>query len=84
MLIGSIQDFLGWNHDAQINNAVIIALQDHTDDVLPNVVNVALDCCHDDDTLIRGLAGLSLTCFDEGHQVSHRLFHDARRLHHLG
>ena len=48
------QDFRRRNHHAKIDNLVIVAGKHHADDILANVVHVALDSRHQD--LARGRA----------------------------
>ena len=82
LLLGGVEDGLGVHHHPQVDDFEIIALEHHTDDVLADVVHVALDRGHDD---LAGGAGISgLLRFDIGNQIGHRLFHHPRRLHHLG
>ena len=47
-LRGSLENLLGRHHHAEIDDLVIIAGENHTDDVLADVVHVALDGCHQD------------------------------------
>ena len=85
--LGARQDLVTGHHDAQIDDLEVVALQDHRDDVLADVVHVALD--RGDDDLALGLdvlAGgglLQLFLLDVGQQVRHGRLHDARRLDHL-
>ena len=46
--LARLQDVLERHHDAEIDDLEIVALQDHADDVLADVVDVALDRGHDD------------------------------------
>ena len=41
-LAGGLQNFLCRDHDAKIDNIIVVAAEDHADDVLADVVNVAL------------------------------------------
>ena len=45
MRLGGVQDFLRRSHYAEINDLKVIALEDDTDNVFTNVMNVALYCC---------------------------------------
>ena len=83
LLLGGVQDLLRGHHDAEVDDVVVVALQDDADDVLADVVDVALDRGHDDlaDAAL-GVAGLLLG-LDERDQVGDGLLHDAGGLHHL-
>ena len=83
IVVGGLQDVLPRHHDAEVDDLEAVALQDDADDVLADVVNVALDGRHDDPALALGRAGLFLLLFDEGDEVRDRALHHARRLHHL-
>jgi len=73
------------HHDAQIDHVIAIALEHHADDVLADVVHIALHCRHDD--LALGLAVFFgeqvLFRLDEGDEVGNRLLHHPRGFHHL-
>ena len=85
MLVGGGQDRWPGHHHAKIDHVVAIALEHHADDVLADVVNIALHRRHDD--LALGLAlGFGKQVFlglDEGNEVGDRLLHHARGFHHL-
>ena len=75
--------FSAGHHHAQIVDLEVVALQYDADDVLADVVNVALDGGHNDLAVAaRAFAGLFFR-FDERHQMRHRLLHHAGALHHL-
>ncbi len=82
VFFGGIEDFLCRDHDAEVNHFEVVALQHHADDVLADVVDVALDGGHED--LALGLAVLVFFRFDVGQQVGDGFFHDARAFYHLG
>ena len=84
VVVGALQDVLPRHHDAEVDDLEPVALQDHADDVLADVVDVALDGGHDDPALALGGAGLLLFLLDEGDQVGDGLLHHPRRLHDLG
>jgi hypothetical protein len=79
------------HHDAEIDDLVIVALEHDADDVLADVVDVALDRRHQ--RSCRRSCGVrhcpplaSVGCFSASmkrHQIGHRLLHHAGRLHHL-
>jgi len=76
------------HHHAHVDDFEVVALQDHGDDVLADVVHVALDGGNHDlalgaHVLARGLL-LTLLFLDVGHEMRHGLLHHARRLDHLG
>ncbi len=80
----AIQDHLRRDHHAQIHHIEVVAGQHHADDVLADVVYVALDGCHDDLAVgLADIAGAQFFRFDEGQQIGHRLFHHTRGLDHL-
>ena len=83
-----LQDLMGRHHHAHVHHLEVVALQDHGDDVLADVVHVALDGGDDDLALAahvaaRGLQRLLLG-LDVGQQVRHGLLHHAGALDHLG
>ena len=77
-----VQDLVARDHDAEVDHFVAVATEHDADDVLADVVHVALDGRHDDATLA-GRAGAALFFLDVRDQVRDRLLHDARRLHDL-
>ena len=79
---GLVKDAVGRDHDAQVDDLIVVALQDHADDVFADVVDVALDGSHEDAAGV--LARLArLLGFHEGHKVGDRLLHHPGGLHHL-
>ena len=58
---GGVEDLLRRHHDAEVDDLVVVALEDDADDVLADVVDVALDGRHDDLALgsSRDVAGLA-------------------------
>ena len=83
MFAGGIENLLARLHDAEIHHIKAVALQHDADDVLADVVNVALDCCHQDLAVGFGRGVQCLFRLHVRHQVGHRLLHDAGRLDHL-
>ena len=83
------EDLRRRHHDAEIDDLVVVALEHDADDVLADVVHVALHRRHHDlavgAALDRAAGGLPRCLFllHERHQVGDRLLHHARRLHHL-
>ena len=75
------------HHHAHVDHFVVVALQDHGDDVFANVVHIAFDGGDDDLALgFHVLARFGLQAFfffDVGHEVRHRLLHHAGAFHHL-
>ena len=75
MLHSSVEDLLFWNHDAQIDDVIVVASEHHAHDVLADVVHVALDRGEEN------LAGLFALAFRRGFEVrcepSHGLLHHA-------
>mmetsp|Transcript_17649 Transcript_17649/g.35511 ORF Transcript_17649/g.35511 Transcript_17649/m.35511 type:complete len:622 (+) Transcript_17649:965-2830(+) len=89
-----LQDVAGVAHHADVNNGVVVAAEHDADDILTNVVHVALDSGHEDNTLAllldrslsTGLARrrrLVLLLLHERQQVGHCLLHHTGRLDHL-
>jgi hypothetical protein len=80
---------MSWHghHHAHVDDLEVVALQHHGDDVLADVVHVALDRGDDDLALaLHVAAGIRISLLlglDVGQQVGHRLLHHARRLDHL-
>ena len=83
IVVGGLQDVLPRHHHAKVDHLEAVALQDHADDVLADVVDVALDGRHDDPALALGRSGFLLFRLDEGDEVRDRALHHAGRLHHL-
>ena len=79
-----LQDFLRRHHDAEIDHVVIVALEHDADDVLADVVHVALDG-REHDLAVRAevCARPSFSCSMYGMQIGDRLLHHPRRLDHL-
>jgi len=80
-----IQNRLRRHHHAQIGDLIVIAAQDHADDVLADVMYIALDGRHDDLALGRRVrqTHADLFFFDKGFQMGDGGLHHARRFHHL-
>ncbi len=73
------------NHHAEVDDLVIVALEHDADDVLADVVHVALDGGEQDlaGGLSLGEPELLLLLLHERHEIGDGLFHHPRRLHHL-
>ncbi len=83
-LARGVEDLLRRHHDAEVDHREVVALEDDADDVLADVVDVALHRRHHDRALgLAGVARLRLFRLDERHQVPDRLLHHARALDHL-
>ena len=78
-----LEDPLDRDHDAEVDDLVVVAGQDDAHDVLADVVDVALDRGHDDPAVGPRRAGLALG-LDERHEVGDRLLHHPGALDHLG
>ena len=84
-----LQNLRRRHHDAEVDHLVIVAGEHDADDVLADVVHVALDGRHHDLAVRRALRdaarqpALCLLLLHERHQIGDRLLHHARRLHHL-
>ena len=87
LALGPGQDLVAGHHHAHIHHFEVVALQHDGDDVLADVVHIALH--GGDHDLALGLhvhAGgflLALLFLDVGHQMRHRLLHHAGGFHHL-
>ena len=85
--LGLFQDVLARDHHAHVDDLEVVALQDHGDDVLADVMHVTLDRGDHDAALGLGLATSVqqrlLLGLDVGQQVRHGLLHHPRTLHHL-
>ena len=76
-----VENGLRWHHDAEVEHLVVVALEHHGDDVLANIVHVALHRSeHDAAFGPAGVAGLRFFGLDIGHEVRHRLLHHPCRL----
>ena len=64
MLFGRLQDFICGDHNAKIDHLVVIALQNHADDIFTNIVDITLHRCHYD--LAFGFGLFALFGFDIG------------------
>ena len=86
-LFGGLENVLGRHHDAKIDDLVIVAGENDADDVLADVVHVALDRRHQDlagaAAALRVAAG-GLFFFHVGQEIGHGLLHHAGGLDHLG
>ena len=83
----AIENLLAWHHHAHVDDLVVITSQHDADDVLADVVHVALHGReHDFPLRLHGLAArrhLGLLGFHERREIRHGLLHHARGLHHL-
>jgi hypothetical protein len=81
VLLGGLEDPRGGHHHAEVDDLIVVAAKHDPDDVLPDVVDVALHRGRDDRarspsrTLALGL--------EVRHEMGHRLLHHARALHDL-
>src|SRR5204862_648735 len=83
---GGLQDLLTRHHHAEIEDLVIVTAQYHADDVLADVVDVALDGRHQDlATRLPLTGGMTLPArrLHERHQVGDCFLHHAGALDHL-
>ncbi len=77
------QNFLRRHHDAEINDVVVVALKNDADDVLADIVHVALHRGEQDFSLGLVDVAFALVFFDERDQIGDCLLHHARALDHL-
>ena len=83
-LARGIEDLLRRHHHPEVDHLEVVAGQHHADDVLADVVHVALDRGHHDLAVVpAGIAGAQFLRLDERQQPGHRLLHHPRRFHHL-
>src|SRR5579862_2674809 len=78
----SLEDLLARHHHAEIDHLEVVTLQHYTDDVLADVMHVALDGRHHDSAVAAARAGV-FPLLDEGHEMGDGALHDAGALHHL-
>mmetsp|Transcript_52607 Transcript_52607/g.122457 ORF Transcript_52607/g.122457 Transcript_52607/m.122457 type:complete len:302 (-) Transcript_52607:1127-2032(-) len=92
LLDGSLQDLVTRHHHAHVDNFVVVAAEDDTNNVLADVVHITLDGGHEHDAVPLGLVWIqtileslfSLLLLHEGRQVGHGLLHDTCTLDDLG
>ena len=80
---GDLQNPIARDHDAEVHDLVVVAPEDHTDDVLADVVHVPLDGRHHDLAGRFGFAGRLLLRLHERLEVGDRFLHRSRALHDL-
>ena len=85
--LGALEDFFAGDHDAEVDDFVVVAGEDDADDVLADVVDVAFDGGEEDlalrlDDLAGGGHG-GFFGFHEGREVGDGLLHDAGGFDHL-
>ena len=80
LLRRDVEDAVRGNHHAEVDHLVAVAAEDDADDVLADVVHVALHGRHDD---ARRRRALGLLGFHVGLEVRHRALHRACALDHL-
>src|SRR5262249_29038712 len=83
LLAGGLEYLLAGNHDAQVDHLVVVAPEHHTDDVFPDVMNVALHGSHQDLSFSLAATTCLFLCFHERQQPSDCLLHHSCALHHL-
>jgi hypothetical protein len=83
VLVGGLEDVLPRHHHAKVDDLEAVALQNHADDVLADVVDVALDGGHHHLAFAGSGAGPLLFRFDEGNEVGDGFLHHAGGFHHL-
>ena len=81
---GGVEDLVRRRHHAEVDDVVIVALKHDADDVLADIVHIALDGGEHDLAVRRGVAAAVLLLIHVGHEIGDGLFHHPRRLHHLG
>ena len=76
-----LDDDIFRNHHAEVHHVVAVTCHNHGDDVLTDIVHVALDSCDDDFTAARSVRVFA--CFNVRLQNFHSLFHGTCGLHDL-
>ena len=71
-----VQDAIGRHHHPEVNHVVVVAAEHDPDDVLADVVHVALHGGHQDALATRCIVPRGLVGLDERHEVGHRPLHD--------
>ena len=79
VLLRRLEDAVGGHHDAEVDHLVAVALEDDADDVLADVVHVALHG-REEDLDLRGGGARLLFRLEEGLEIRDGLLHDARAL----
>ena len=84
---GALEDLFAGDHDAEVDDVVVVAGEDYADDVLADVVDVAFDGGEEDlalgfDDFAGGYPG-GFFGFHEGREVGYGLLHDAGGFDHL-
>ncbi len=79
------EDLLRRHHDAEVDDVEVVALEHDADDVLADVVHVALDRRHDDrgPSDCAAMPDAAFSASMNGIEVRDRLLHHARALHDL-
>ena len=80
---GRIEDPVRRNHHAQVDHLVVVAAENHADDVLSDVVYIALDRGHQNLAAFGEIAGLRFLRLHERQQIGNGLFHHPRAFHDL-
>ena len=75
-----LEDFVRRDHHAKVDNFVVITLQHYADDILADVVHVAL---HGGDNHLAVAGAFLFAGFDVGLKIRYRLLHHASGFHHL-
>ena len=81
--LGTRKNLVARDHHAHVDHIEVVALEHDRDDVLADVVDIALDGRDHDLPAGPQIAGRRLLGLDIGHQMGDRLFHHAGRLDHL-
>ena len=82
LLDRGVEDPVGRDHDAEVDDLVVVAAEDDADDVLADVVDVALDR-GEHDLPARAAVAAGLLGLHERLQVGDGALHRPRALHHL-
>ena len=83
-LAGRGENFLAGDHDAKVDNLVVVTSENDAHDVLADVVHVALDRGHEDPSLRLGIGICGALGLHVWGQPRDGFFHHTRALHDLG
>jgi hypothetical protein len=78
------ENFLAGDHDAEIDDLVVITREDDPDDVLADVVDIPLDRGEEDLALGLLVAAAPFLLLHVRQEIGDRFFHDAGAFDHLG
>ncbi len=84
LFAGRLQNFFARDHDAEVDDLVVVAAEHHAHDIFADVVNVTFDRRHHYFALGASRAAGPFFRLHERKKPGHRFFHDAGAFDHLG